>query len=260
MENIEGQSKKIFCIFQIVVGLDSGAVVMVTLTKEEDGDRIIHHLEQFSPHMDGAQHDDMLTGLDTWTRDSSVATCGLDNRVCVYNPALTPVHVYSPVHEGHVVDISCNQNNTHVFATCSRNVDTCVRVWDTRQPKPARTVTRLPDTCPPSSVAWVGDNKLVVGTMTGHVYLVDTDTCTMSLDTCVGDRPVYKLRVSPDNNKVAVAMDDAVVNVVKINGDNLEILMNKDTCHRDYVRGLAWSDPSTLWSAAWDHSVVKHKL
>ena len=60
---------------QMVLGLDSGGVVMVNLTKEQDGDIIIYYLEQQTP---AVEHEDILTGLDLWEMDGSVATVGAD--------------------------------------------------------------------------------------------------------------------------------------------------------------------------------------
>ena len=30
--------------------------------------------------------------------------------------------------------------------------------------------------------------------------------------------------------------------------------------HRDFVRGLAWSSDTSLWSAAWDSRVEEHTV
>ena len=92
----------------MVVGLDSGGLVMVTLTKDEDEDKMTHYLEC---HTATVEHDDMMTGLDTWSRDNTVATVGMDNRLCVYNPALVMVQSYAPVHAGHVSGVACNQSS-----------------------------------------------------------------------------------------------------------------------------------------------------
>jgi len=240
---------------QMVVGLDSGGVTMVTLTREEDDDRVTHHLEH---HQATVEHDDTLTGLDIWTSDATVATCGLDKKVIVYNAALAPVHVYHPAHAGHVSDISCCQSSPHVFATCSRDVDTSVRIWDTRQSKPAKTIGSWPE-FPPNHLTWVGEDKLLVGSLNGHVSLLDIKSGQNVTSVSVGNRPVYRQRLSPCGTKLAVAMDDAVVSVLKISDDSLEILMSQ-TQHGDFVRGLAWKNSNTLWSAGWDHAVIQYSL
>ena len=70
---------------------------------------------------------------------------------------------------------------------------------------------------------------------------------------------IFRQRLSPCGNKLAVAMDDAVVSVLKISDGSLETLMS-ETQHGDFVRGLAWKDTNTLWSAGWDHAVIQYTL
>jgi len=243
---------------QVVVGLDSGGLVMVTLTKDEEGDKTSHYLEC---HTATVEHDDILTGLDTWASDNTVATCGMDNRLCVYNPALVMVQSYSPVHGGHVSGVSCNQSSEHVVATCSKNVDMSVRVWDTRQNKPASTVARMTEH-PPSSVAWSDDRTLVVGSVTGRLTRLDTrgGAGQSVLDSAsVGDRAVFRTRLAPGGKRMAVACDDAEVGVVSLEAGGMEVTRLKSG-HRDFVRGLAWSSDSSLWSAGWDTRVEQHTV
>ena len=243
---------------QVVVGLDSGGLVMVTLTRDEDGDKMTHYLEC---HTATVEHDDILTGLDTWTRHNTVATCGLDNKLCVYNPALVMVQAYEPLHGGHVSGITCNQSSETVMATCSRNVDMSVRVWDTRQSMPATTVARMTEH-PPSSVTWADDKTLVVGSDTGRLTRLDTRGAAgqRELDSVsVGDRPVYRVRLAPGGNKMAVAGDDVEVSVVSLETGGMEVA-KLESRHKDYVRGLAWSDDTSLWSAGWDARVDKYTV
>jgi len=242
---------------EVVLGLDSGGVMMVNLTSDQEGDKVTSYLEQ---GVSTVEHDDMLTGLDIWTRDGSVATVGLDNRLCVYNPGLGLLHSYSPVHSGQVTSVSCDQTREHVLATCSRNNDSCVRVWDTRQSKPASTVWRSAD-ChqPPSSLTWLpGSDSLLVGHVTGHVSLIDLRSTNQQVTrVSAGNRPVYRLRVRGE--LVGVAQDDAVVSVIRVKDQSLEIVL-AETKHSDFVRGLAWSQDQTLWSVGWDKSVQTYKL
>ena len=244
---------------QVVVGLDSGGLVMVTLTKDEEGDKMTHYLEC---HTATVEHDDIMTGLDTWSRDNTVATCGMDNRLCVYNPALVMVQSYHPVHAGHVSGVACNQSSEHMVATCSKNVDMSVRVWDTRESnKPASTVARMTDH-PPSSLAWSDDKTLVVGSVTGTLTRLDTRAgagqCVLD-SVSVGDRPVYRLRPAPSGKRMAVACDDVGVSVVSMEAGGMEVTQLASG-HRDFVRGLAWSSDTSLWSAAWDSRVEEHTV
>ena len=56
-----------------------------------------------------------------------------------------------------------------------------------------------------------------------------------------------------------MAVDDVKVGVVKVKEGQVEVEM-VDSRHTDYVRGLAWSGPDTLWSAGWDHKVLSHQV
>ena len=112
---------------QVVLGLDSGGVVMVTLTKEQDGDRVTHYLEQQTAVV---EHDDILTGLDVWENDYSVATVGADQRLNIFSPSLALVHSFHPAHARLITSVACS-SMTSILATASR--EGTVRVWDTRQ-------------------------------------------------------------------------------------------------------------------------------
>ena len=243
---------------QVVVGLDTGGLVMVTLTKDEEGDKMTHYLEC---HTATVEHDDILTGLDTWTRDNTVATCGMDNRLCVYNPALVMVQSYHPVHQGHVSGVACNQSSENIVATCSKNVDMSVRVWDTRESKPAKTVARMTEH-PPSTLVWADERTLVVGSVTGTLTRLDTRAVAGQsvLDTAsVLDRPVFRLRPAPGGKRMAVASDDVGVSVVSLEAGGMSVT-KVESGHRDFVRGLAWTSDTRLWSASWDTRVEQHTV
>ena len=237
----------------VVVGLDSGGLTMMTLTRDQDGDKATSYLEQ---GVSVLEHADMLTGMDTWSREGSVATCGLDNRLCVYSPSLALLHSYSPVHTGHVTSISCDQTRDNVLATCSR-VDTCVRMWDTRQSKPATKLLTSGEH-PPSCVQWLRDNTVIVGDMTGHVAALDIRSREAVTRVSVGDRPVYRLRCRGDH--VAVCLNDAVVSVLKLTNDTTLDTVLSETKHSDFVRGLGWRDDHCLWSVGWDKTVQTYKV
>ena len=109
---------------QMVLGLDSGGVIMVTLTKEQDGDRFIYYLEQQTV---AVEHEDILTGLDTWEMDGSVATVGADQRLNIFSPSLALVHTFHPAHARFISSVACS--------TLPRPMSwppPAGRVWDTR--------------------------------------------------------------------------------------------------------------------------------
>ena len=239
---------------QMVLGLDSGGVVMVNLTKEQDGDRIIYYLEQRTT---AAEHEDILTGLDLWEMDGSVATVGADQRLNIFSPSLALVHTFHPAHARFISSVACS-TLPHILATASR--EGVVRVWDTRQARPARTVYRN-ETRPPSCITWSGEQEIVVGSSTGDLVVVDIRGKGKEnpFEDPIFDREISRMRWSPDRSKLAVAEDDVKVGVVRVKEGQVEVEM-VDSRHTDYVRGLAWSGPDTLWSAGWDHKVLKHQV
>ena len=237
----------------MVVGLDSGGIELVRLTKEEEGQEVRYYLEEQSPVL---EHDDLLTGLDTWT-DGSLATAGADRKICVWDSNTALATSFCPAHSGLLADISCHRADTRLLATCSRSVDTSVRVWDTREARPARTVASLDQA--PNSLSWVGETSLVVGCLTGELVMLDTRTGNVLSNVVNNNRPVYSTKLSPDATRLAVCYDDAIVDVVKLTEGTMEVEMS-ETKHRDFVRGLAWQNNVVLWSAGWDKAVHTYNL
>jgi len=240
---------------QLVVGLDSGGLALVTLTKERDGDRLTHYLEIQNPVV---EHEDQLLGLDLWPEggDCLAASVGADLRLNVWGPNLSLLHSYLPAHERLITGVACSPTEPHTAATASQ--DGTVKVWDTRQPKPCLTVHRSP-LCPPSCLAWAHSN-LVIGTRSGALLTLDprapgTEPLVTSQ---FFDREVRRLRWNSAGTVLAVTADDSVVKAVEIR-DRAVVEVYQDRRHTDYVRGLAWSG-DTLWSAGWDTKVFSHTL
>lgn len=231
---------------QSVIGLDSGGVVLMGLTKEQDGDSITYYLEQQAEVM---EHDDMLTGINTW-KDGSIASVGLDNRLNIISPTMALVNSYQPVHSRFVSGVSCSQT-LNVVATCS--LEGAVRIWDSRQPKPARSVGELEsEGC--GSLEWCDDQNLIVGSMAGDLVLLDIRGKEKGLRFKFMDRPITRMKWSPERNMLAVAGDDVTTIVVRRIEGQLKTVM-QDSLHSDYVRGLSWVSSDNLWSVGWDHKV-----
>jgi len=239
---------------QMVLGLDSGGVVMVTLTKEVDGDRLTYYLEQQTAVV---EHEDILTGLDIWEADGYVATVGADQRLNIFSPSLALVHTFHPAHARFISSVSCSPT-PHILATSSR--EGTVRVWDTRQAKPARTIYNS-ETRPPSCITWSGEQEMVVGSSTGDLIVLDTRGKGLEnlYQDQIFDREIFRMRWSPDRRKLAVSEDDVKVGIISVKEEQLEVEM-VDSKHTDYVRGLAWSGADTLWSGGWDHKVISRKV
>lgn len=250
---------------QLLLGLDSGAVVLVNLTKEVDGDRVMYYLEQQAPLV---EHEDLLTGLDLWgevgqdrgSQQHLAASVGADLRLNIYCPSLRLAQSYSPVHERLVTGLSCCPGETSVLATAS--MDGRVKVWDTRQARPALTVYHN-TARPPSSVSWTrgGEGLLIVGTREGGLVTVDTRQAEVEGETVkLFDREVRRFAWSKGGDRLAVTADDVVVKVVRLSKGRVEKDYSSSSSHTDFVRGLAWDHQDNLWSAAWDKTVIKHSV
>jgi len=239
---------------QFVLGLDSGAVCLASLTKEHDGDRLTYYIEQQATAI---EHDDILTGLDYWKDDGSIASIGADQRLNIFSPNLALLHSYHPAHSKQINSVACS-SAAGILATASR--EGTVKVWDTRQPKPAKIVYNN-ELRPPSSVIWHLENNLVIGGCTGDVFMLDIrgNPEEYLMEEQLFDREIFRFNWSPDRSKLAIAGNDVTVGVVTVMDGLFKVEM-KDERHTDYVRGLAWRSEEVLWSAGWDHKIYKHDL
>lgn len=250
---------------KILLALDTGGVEMVNLTSEVQDDKIMHYLERQPGPMDQC-HGDIITGMDIWSGSSEsgnlAATVSHDTSLRVWSHNLTLVHTYGQAHSRSIVGVSCHEH-PHLLATAS--LDLTVRIWDTRQPKPAVVVYRSPTT-PPGLVSWQPGEEhiLLVGGRAGEVWLQDIRAPyrnSTPVVTQVMDRELRRAKwAGHDKKLVAVTGDDNLVKVLEVTGDGITEKYC-DSRHRDFPRGLAWNPvDNTLWSAGWDHQVYQHLL
>ena len=211
----------------MIVGQDSGALVLVNLTKERDGNNLTHYLETqvdflifFGCYLNVTQapvteHEDQLTGLDIWegaNKTFTAATVGQDLRLCVWGSQLELAHSYSPAHTRLISGVSCSPDDPHIVATAGQ--DGLVKIWDTRVEKPCSTVFRS-STSPPSTLTWTGGEKSLVGTRCGALSLVDPKT-PLAQPLSTGqffDREVRRMRWDGDRKRLAVTADDTLIKV-----------------------------------------------
>jgi len=240
----------------MVVATDQGGLVLVTLSKERDQDRLFHYLEPQAPVV---EHEDQVLGMDLWQEggQARIASVGADLRLQVWGPSLEVVYTYHPAHHRLITGVACSPTEPHTLATSSQ--DGTVKVWDTRQPKPCQTIYRS-SLCPPSCLTWAKQN-LVVGTRTGALLVVEPRSpgAEPTLSSQFFDREVRRLRWSPSGSVLGVTADDNVVKAVEVR-DNSIVEVYSDRRHTDYVRGLAWDTGDCLWSAGWDTKVYSHSL
>jgi len=249
---------------KVVLALDSGGIELVSLTSEVQEDKIMHYLERQACPLDQC-HDDIITGLDTWgggLDTALAATVSHDASLRVWSANLTLLHNYSHAHSRPIVGVACH-HHPHLLATAS--LDLTVRVWDTRQTKPAVVVYRSSGT-PPGLVSWQPgeEHSLLVAARTGDVWIQDIRAPYRNSEpqlTPVLDRELRRARWAPHNNKlVAVTGDDNLVKVLEVSGTDIQEKYC-DSRHGDYPRGVAWNPvDNSLWTAGWDHKIFQHLL
>ena len=212
----------------MVVGQDSGALVLVNLTKERDGDTLTHYLETQVHALiiwiivsslwqaPVTEHEDQLTGLDIWegsNKTYTAATVGQDLRLCIWGSQLELAHSYSPAHTRLISGVSCSPDCPNIVATAGQ--DGLVKIWDTRVEKPCSTVHRS-STSPPSTLTWAeGGEKLLVGTRCGALCLLDPRT-PLAQPPVTGqffDREVRRMRWDGERKRLAVTADDTLLKV-----------------------------------------------
>jgi len=268
---IDSGIAKVKCINanQLVMALDSGALqlVRVNKNKNEARDTIQHYFEM---HPSYCEHDDRISDLDVWRSDGEdvsnlVITGGMDGRIIVWDKNMGIPHSYSPAHPSGVISVSCNQEQNSVFA--SAGLEGSIKVWDTKENKPCRTIFNDPH-LPPAQISWLPSqqNLLLVATKTGKVFVLDTTSGKKVAEFCVMDREIRTIRWSVDRPELcALAGDDVTVHVIKVTTDknskcSISTIYSKDS-HRDFVRGLAWHPVSgVLWSSGWDKQVLPHTI
>jgi len=248
---------------QFVIGLDSGGVQLVSMNnkKHETKEGDFHYFEIQSSL---CEHDDRLTDLDTWNRNACgdnhlVSVCSA-GRVVVWNRNLALQHNFYPAHSAGIIGVSCHPKHNNIFATVG--LDGLIKVWDTKDAKPCRTVYSDP-LMPPSRVSWCPNapNTLLVATKTGSVLLLNTDNKNIESSLEVSDSEIKSLRWCPSRPTLcALSGDDVSATVVNVEGgSNLSQQYTDNTSHSDFVSGLAW-DGDTLWTAGWDKKVIAHTV
>jgi len=250
---------------KVVIALDSGGIELVSLTSEVQDDKIMHYLERQASPLDQC-HDDIITGLDIWgggVDSAMAATVSQDSSLRVWSQNLTLVHNYRHAHSRPIVGVACHHDHPHLLATAS--LDLTVRVWDTRQTKPAVVVYRSSST-PPGLVSWQPgeEHSLLVAARTGDAWIQDIRAPYRNSSpalTPVMDRELRRAKWAPHNNKlVAVTGDDNRVKVLEVKGTDIQEKYC-DSRHKDYPRGVAWNPvDNSLWSAGWDHQIFQHLL
>jgi len=246
---------------QILVGLDSGGIQLLSASSRKDVSKEdpVHQLEL---HPSLCEHDDQLTDMDTWKEgENHLVTVSREGRIVVWNPQYIVRQNYHPAHSSEILSVSCHPTNNHMFATAGQ--DGKIKVWDTREKKPCRTVYSDPHV-PASSLAWYPDqpDTLLVTSATGTVFNLSVGSRAVSAHLAVSDKTIRNIRWNPKNpQEVAVCGDDVTVSVLTCHQGEIALKYTNNNSHSDYVRGLAWNPvDGRLWSGGWDKRVIVHTV
>ncbi|MCP5068375.1 MAG: PQQ-binding-like beta-propeller repeat protein [bacterium] len=95
--------------------------------------------------------------------------------------------------------------------------------------------------------------RLLLGNMRGELSLLDLDEGREIFRRQLDYDPIYSIAVSPDGERVAVALRSSRIQVLDAqSGETLQVLIG----HRDSIFGLSWVNESTLVSGSKDKRIL----
>jgi WD40 repeat protein len=236
----------------LVAGTDSGCLKVYRLKQKtvDDAETKVQ------------AHNDVIVGVALLAGgNETIVSVGLDSKVVVTSIRQERVlHTYRG-HSDAVLAVVSHPTSESIFITSSR--DGCIRLWDTRKPRPASNLESHVGMC--TSLAWSSSNKdrIATGCQNGRVCITDwrkwsgNGSCLQMYQ--LHKRDVTKLAFAPWNcNVVASASEDTSVNVFSV---TTESTLYSSSQHTDYVYGISWhpSKPCLL-SCGWDSQLLLHHV
>lgn len=240
---------------RFLIGLDSGGLEMLQLTKEEPLllDTVFYRCD----------HDGRITSLALAPDGRWLASSGSDHAIKLWEMAsMQCTKTFVSAHQAAVwkVVFSADPN---VFLSCSKDGKVCS--WDMRLNRPATVVGLFPSG--PTTLDWQPStgSAFAVGLLTGEVAVRDLrEPREDVLRLAAGgpsSRAVHRLLFCPDSpSLLAICADDCMVQIANVSRAENHIIYSSDT-HTDLVRGLCWASERSdhvLLSSAWDGQVLQH--
>lgn len=234
------------------VGLDSGALELIQLTKDEPLllETLFYRCE----------HDAAITSLAHSPDGRCVASGSCDLSIKLWDMSCMECsRTYVTAHAGPIWKVKFS-TDPNVFLSCSK--DGKVRSWDIRLSRPATNLGKYP--CVPTSLDWQpqSPSSYAVGLESGEVVLRDLRNPSDDvLHTAPHKRSLHSLlfcAASP--NWLASCADDTRVCVMDVSKTE-DCLIYKGDEHTEFVRGLSWKPGSKqLLSSGWDGRVLEHSV
>jgi len=238
----------------IVVGEDSGSVLVYQLEDQEDGE------PNLACKSARREHDSCVLSISVSSDKSEMVSGGMDMCIKVWDSEdVRSVHTFRSAHSHHVTCVAYSpETGSQVFASCG--LDGAALVWDPRKSKPASVVIDNPSEGL-SALAWTDHSttSLAVGSAFGAVSIVDLRTMAIVRKSSPYNRSVYRL-LSITQSLLAACADNNAVKIIDTQPENLHVSYT-DERHTDFVRGLSFhAKTGKLYSCGWDKQVISHSL
>lgn len=242
---------------RFLIGLDSGGLEMLQLTKEEPLllDTVFYRCE----------HDGGITSLALASDGRRLASAGTDHAIKLWDmSSMLSTKTFVSAHQGAVWKVVFSED-PNVFLSCGKDGKVCS--WDMRLSRPATVVGLFP--FGPTALDWQPStgSTFAVGLLTGEVAMRDLrepreDVLRLSTGGPT-NRAVHRLLFCPDSpSLLAMCADDRLVRVANVSRPVNHFIYTSDV-HTGFVRGLCWSSERAdrvLLSAAWDGQVLQHSV
>ncbi|XP_040279797.1 methylosome protein 50 [Bufo bufo] len=234
----------------ILVASDSGAVELWELLDKES--LLVNKFTKY-------EHDDMVTTVSVFAGGTLAVSGSKDFSVQVWDLSQKTSLKSYKAHSNQVNCVSACPGKETIFLSCGE--DNRVLLWDTRNPKPAKSINVCAPNVSPTYVTWHPDkdDMFACGDEIGNVYIVNVTNPESAQVVAAHSRSITGLAYSAHSSPLLASISEDC-SVVVLDSDSSEIF--KDQSHKDFVTGVAWSpsDLSSFTTVGWDHKVLHHSL
>lgn len=244
---------------KVLVALDSGTIELLELAR----DPTVGSSPMFSSLAYSCEHDDTVQSVSVYSCSTKAVSGSWDRNIKVWDlESFTASFTYTDAHSDAISTVACHPKEADIFVSCSQ--DGSLRLWDTRQARPASQIGEEGIIYIPTAVAWKPDepNIVAVGDEVGRVLVVDV----RQERACIKVVPAHSRRVArvafANNlpNLVASCADESKVVVTNVSAI-MPTVVYEDGSHDDFVRGISWHPVTNkLYSCAFDSNVKCHTI